>query len=114
MTFKDTKRKIYKELYCDQDPDLQAALRQAAIYWCRDASIDSLKIRIPKKEVRVLDVALEDHYTWVNLRTGEECPDTDFKRNSLRIEHNGIKTKYLFENRASGMVLSQSLKKRKF
>lgn len=56
--------------------------------------VDSLKIRIPISKVKILNPSLEGTWLKVNSITGEVLSD-DFDKNNIRIEENGIKTKYL-------------------
>ena len=59
-------------------------------------SIDSLKIRIPIENVKIIDEALNSKWILINEATGEIDEET-FKENSLRKHKNGIKVKYAIE-----------------
>lgn len=56
--------------------------------------IDSLKLRLPILDVRIIDKSLLNYWSEVELETGEIDPST-YKLRAKAIESNGIKTKYL-------------------
>ena len=60
-------------------------------------SIDSLKIRIPLSLVSVSDARLTDHCILVSKDTGSVVDETEYKNNSLKIDDNGIKTRFAIE-----------------
>lgn len=58
--------------------------------------LDSLKVRIPLKEVEIINKGLNAKWLLVNQETGET--DTNyFKENSFPINENGIKTRFAIE-----------------
>ena len=60
-------------------------------------TIDSLKIRIPIEQVKIINEILGDEYYVFSKTTGEEITDESFKKNAYFHELNGCKTYYKIE-----------------
>lgn len=86
-------------------------------------TIDSTKVRIPLSKVEILDPRLGNHLVLVDVDTGQTV-DEVFKSNSLAINENGIKTKYVLERQITSnqtveeyltfLIQSKLLKERYF
>jgi len=60
------------------------------------ASIDSLKIRVPRDQVTVIEPGLEGHKILVNTATGDI--EKEYKERSYKVEYDGISTYYGIEH----------------
>lgn len=63
--------------------------------------IDSLKIRLDKENVTVINPVLQDEFAVVSTTTGHIINDDNFKRSAFFHEYQGIKTYYRIERQVS-------------
>ena len=64
-------------------------------------AIDSLKLRIPLRKVKIIDKGLLNKWVDVDVVTGE-VDSTTFKSKALRIHEKGITTRYAFNPMGEG------------
>lgn len=63
--------------------------------------IDSLKIRLEKDQITVINPILQDEFAVVSTTTGHIIDDDNFKKSAFFHEYNGIKTYYRIEKQVS-------------
>lgn len=63
----------------------------------RTPSIDSLKLRIPFERVEVVSLNLGANVVEVNIDTGEQLSEAEYKKNALKLSENGITVRYAIE-----------------
>ena len=61
-----------------------------------EISIDSLKIRIPIHQIKIVDESITSKWLLVNEKTGD-IDETYFKENSFKVSNNGISIRYGIE-----------------
>lgn len=66
----------------------------------KETSVDSLKVRIPLHNVKVLNASLESNWLLVNEGTGE-IDASDFKKNAYKHSENGISTRFAIEKQVT-------------
>ena len=66
----------------------------------KETSVDSLKVRLPLHNVKVLNASLESNWLLVNEGTGE-IDASDFKKNAYRHSENGISTRFAIEKQVT-------------
>jgi len=68
-------------------------------------SIDSFKIRIPIHKVEVLNINLGANAIEVNVDTGEQLSEEEYKKNALKVSEHGITVRYALERQKTSTQL---------
>jgi len=69
-------------------------------------SIDSLKIRIPLNQIKIIDPSLNSRWLLVNEKTGD-VDENYFKENSFKVSSEGISIRYAIEKQQTASQVIQ-------